>query len=624
MNRHRTYRFGDFAVDPESWNLTRHGREVHLEPSVLKLLLYLLSHRDRLVTRDELMETVWSETVVSDSALSKAVARLRHALNDDPGNPRFIETVHGRGYRFVADVDEYAGKATAAYVRSMRIGAGVISAGLVAVILLALFLFWPWQQKTNPPAADGIESLAVLPLSNLTGDPDQDYFADGIQDSMVTNLAKFRQLRVTSRQSTIRYRGSNKPLSEIARELGVNLLVEGSVLRVGDRVEVNLQLVRGERDEHLWAQNYTRETSRIFDLTADAANAIGTVLGLQPTAERTGVIDTRAIQAYWQGLKYMDRFSPTSLDTAIELLRKATDIEPGFGLAWGNLAAAYALRAIIGRAPAAESIELSRSAAQRALESNDHVHIGYSTLGWVQLWSGDSVNGCKSFQEALRLNPSARWAIHGEADCLMLDGRFDESVNRLRELQVLSPFAFVDNLPLTFHLFVARNYDAALEVIRELEERFPESPAGVNRSLVYWAQGDFDSALAEERRKLELRRDTVLLTALEEGLAAGGPRNAMRAVADALAERSATSFVDPFEIGKTYAHACAADEAIEWLEKAVDNRSFEIIHMPFRPDLDPLREDPRFEALLLRTGLVDESKLQRAERSEIRVADPKD
>lgn len=600
MDRYQTYRFDDFRVDAQAWRLSRDGREIHLEPTVLKLLIYLISNRERLVTRRELLESVWSDTVISDAALSKAVARLRKALDDDPAAPRYIQTVHSRGYRFMAEVEEQQPGSGAIVFRNKKRARAAVFMTVTALAAVLAVLTWLWHgtKDIDPAPVDSAVALAVLPLHNLTGDPGQDYFVDGLQDSLVTGLAELGALRVTSRQSTVRYRGSDKPLTNIAGELGVDVLVEGSLLRTGDRVEVNLQLVDGRNDEHLWAQRYTRDASLVFDLSAEATNAIGSALGLRAVVQPMGPVDMRAIQAYWQGLALMEKLAPQSIQAAILRLRAATEIEPGFGLAWGNLATAHLFNVAAGGAPALESIELARAAALNAVEANSHNYIGHSALGYVKLLSGDLEEACAAFRKALQLNPSARWAIHGEADCLMLHGRFDESVERLRELQVISPFAFTDSFPLTFHLLIARDYDAAIDTIHELEDRFPGYPARLNLSLVFWAQGDFAAALQEERLKLEQRGDTVLLSALDAGLAEGGPREAMRAVADALVERSAISYVDPFEIGKTYAHAGAVDEAIDWLEKAVEQRSFEIIHMVYRPDLDVLRGDPRFQELV--------------------------
>jgi TolB-like protein/DNA-binding winged helix-turn-helix (wHTH) protein/Flp pilus assembly protein TadD len=610
MERHRTYRFGDFAVDPQAWKLLRDGREVHLEPSVLKLLIYLLSNRDRLVTRQELMDTVWGDTVVSDSALSKSVARLRQALDDDPANPRFIETVHARGYRFVAEVATVVRPdrpdAPVGDPRPLRHRAGLAAAGIVIALVL-LIVFWPDDAERDTARGGGPVSLAVLPLENLTGQPGQDYLVDGLQDSLITALSQNGDLRVTSRQSTIRYRDSEQSLSEIARELGVDVLVEGSALRVGEQIEVNLQLVDGRSDEHLWARRYERDAAHVFDLLSDAARAIGAVFGARPAGAHApsfaGAIDPRATRAYWLGLRNLDYLSEDSLRLAIEQFHAATELEPGFALAWGNLAATHAMQAMRGYAPARESIEKARVAATRAINAGDHAYIGHSTLGWVRLWTQDLPGACEAFRTALRLNPSAPYALHGIADCLMLTGRIDESVERTRELATLAPFTLMHNRPLSFHLFIARRYDEAIAVTLEMQERFPGFPMHVILGLIYWAQGDFDKALEEERRELELHGDTALLAALEAGLARGGPHGALRAMADALVARSAETYVDPHRIGETYARAGEVDEALYWLNRAVEQFSFEAVHLALRPDFDVLRDDPRFAELVARIGL---------------------
>ena len=226
MNLHPVYRFDDFVVDPETWRLSRGGQEIHLEPVVLNLLIYLISHRDRLVTRRELMDTVWGDTVISESAVNQAVARLRKALGDDSATHRYLETVHSKGYRFIAEVQE-----TASPDHAGRVPA---EPGKTAV-------FWTRAPERDMPQHEQIRTLAVLPLSNLTGEPEQDNYVDGMQDLLITELSQLSALRVTSRQSTKRYRDSQLPATDIAKELGVDALVEGSLLRKGNKVEVTIQ-----------------------------------------------------------------------------------------------------------------------------------------------------------------------------------------------------------------------------------------------------------------------------------------------------------------------------------------------------------------------------------------------
>jgi tetratricopeptide (TPR) repeat protein len=314
----------------------------------------------------------------------------------------------------------------------------------------------------------------------------------------------------------------------------------------------------------------------------------------------TGPVDPRAIEAYALGLMHMDRITSDGIRFAIERFQEAASIEPEFVLAWGHLAVAYAMQGMRGFAPPRESIEQARAAALRAIEVDSESYIGHSSIGWVRLWTGDLIRGCESLKEALRLNPSDPYVIHGDADCLMLAGHMDESIARMRELVTISPFSIIHSGALIYHLFLARRYEESIAAVKAARERVPGFLMHYTLARVYWVQGDFDEALEAERLELEWRGDTVLLAALEEGLDAAGPIGAMRAMAEALVVRSNESYVDPFEIGKTFARAGMVDEALRWLNRAVEYGSYEITHLAFRPDFDVLRDDPRFEDLLER------------------------
>jgi TolB-like protein/DNA-binding winged helix-turn-helix (wHTH) protein len=604
MSQHPVYRFDDFVVDPDNWSLTCDGEEVHLEPVVLKLLIYLIAHRDRLVTRRELMDTVWGDTVITESALTKAAARLRKALQDDSGHPSYLETVHSQGYRFIAAVDEITRPAGATVSRR---GAAVRYSllGVATIVgVLALLVSWLRAPDEEPVETAGIRSLAVLPLRNLTGDPDQYYFADGLQDILITELSQVAGLRVISRQSTRRYGASDLAVGDIATELGVDALVEGSLLGAGSDVVLTIQLVDGRNDEHRWAEHYERETRHLFGLAADIAREIGAVLELAAprplTNQGKDAIDPRAIDAYSLGLMHMDRLSPADFSAAVGQFERATTIEPEFALAWGQLAVARIVQSLYGLTPPSESLEKARAAALRALAADPGFYIGYSTLGMVQLWARDFEGARESFAEALRLNPSAPYALHGDADCLMLEGRWDENIDRMRELMLVSPYSSIPARSLGYHLFLARRYDEAIEAVAAMRARNDELLLHYLLAWIYWDEGDFDRAIPEERLELERRGDRVLLEAFDEGLAAGGPHAALRAIAETLVARSQERYVDPFEIGKTFARAGMVDEALHWLNEAIDYGSYEIIFLALRPDFDVLRDDPRFDVLLER------------------------
>ena len=606
------YRFDDFEVDPEIWRLSRGGQEIHLNPGVLELLIYLIANRGRLVTRQELMDTVWGDTVISESALTKAVARLRKALGDDSANHRYLETVRSRGYRFVASVEEIAspdqpgrpsGKSPATPVRRALPAS---AAAIVAVVIVAVF--WVGTLRNETPEVEVIRSLAVLPLNNLTGNPEQSYYVDGVQDILITELSKIRDLRVTSRQSTIRYRDSDLPATDIARELGVDAIVEGSLLREGNRIEVTVQLIDGQSDEHLWAERYTRQTPHVFDLIADMANAIGAEIGTPmpssvvggPGRVLTGAVDPVAIDAYALGTMHLDTFTRDGIESAIEQFEKAVTIEPRFALAWGQLAAAHGIQGMFGFALPRESKEKLRAAALRAIEADDQVAIGHAALGFARMYTGDFDGACGSFAEALRLNPSAPYAIHGDADCLMFNGHMDESLARLRELVVVSPFSAMHSMPLPSHLYMARRFDEAIDTAKAMQARTPQFSMHWFLARFYWEQGRFEDALAEERLEFERRGDTVLLAAMDEGFETGGPRGAMRAVAEAMVARASETYVDPFDVAEMFARAKMVDEGMHWLEKAADYGSYELTYVAYWPHFDVLRDHPRYQDLVER------------------------
>lgn len=608
MNQQPVYRFDDFEVDPEAWRLSRGGREIHLEPVVLKLLIYLIANRGRLVPRQELMDTVWGDTVISESALTKAVARLRKALGDDSATHRYLETVRSHGYRFIAPVEDAehpdGPDARCRRSRSRTISLSLLAGGAAIVTLIVVAVFWFRAPPHEAPQEVVIGSLAVLPLNNLTGDPEKDYYVDGLHDLLITALYKLPGLEITSRQSTLRYRNSQLLTADIARELGVDAVVEGSLLREGSEIELTIQLIDGRSDKHLWAERYTRETTHVLELISDMADAIG-VATVSPGIDvliQDGLdpVDPRAIDAYALGTMYLDSFTRDGIRSAIDQFETAVAIEPEFALAWAHLGAAHAMGGFFGYFPPRESKEKLRAASLRAIAADDQASIGHSGLGWARWWTGNFDGGCESFGKALLLNPSAPYAIHGIADCLMFEGRMDESLAHLRKLLVISPFSAMHSMPLPGHLLVAGHFDEAITTATAMQARVPQFSMHWFFAKVYWQQGLLEKALEEERLELEWRGDTVLLAALEEGLAAVGPNGAMHAMAKALAVRASESYVDPYDIGETFARAGEIDEALHWLDKAVEHGSYEINYIAFLPQLDILHDDPRFQALLER------------------------
>lgn len=593
-----------------------------MEPTVLRLLVHLITNRDRLVTHDELMDTVWGDTVISESALSKAVARLRKALGDRATRPKYVETVYSLGYRFVAEVEEIGVSGTAEHEAKespMRTsGRRYFMGGLLGLLTLTalLLVFWPSSRQSSQPLLDDFESLAVLPLANLTGDPDQEFLVDGLHDVLISELSRISGLRVTSRQSTLRYKGSDLTIPTIAEELGVDVIVEGSALPAGEQFELSLQVINGHTDEHLWTNRYRQDTSQVFDFLSSVAFAIssellsgrGDEVSAPPQPHHRGAIDPEASIAYLRGQGNLSRWTKDALENAISQFKRATDIEPGFAEAWGALSFAQAMTATLGYAPPGLALEESRSSALKAVESYDQHYRGHAILGWLQLWfNRDYTAACNAFENALRLNPSDPMSLHGKADCLMLVGRMDESVDLAHRTQLVNPFKPMASRPFPYHLYIARRYDEALSATLDLQDRIPSHPVYDLLTLIYWQQGDWGKALNELKLKLEWQKDDVLLEALEAGMATTGPHGAMHAVAETMVKYSESRSTNPFRIGEAFALAGDADKAIYWLGKAVEQGAVEAVYISVRPDFDLLRDHPRYPEMIERLGLGIES-----------------
>jgi len=598
----RTYEFDAFRVDPAAFVLSRDGREIHLEPRVLKLLVYLIEHGDRLVPRDELMDTVWGDTVISDSALSKAVARLRKALGDDASAPRYIETAHSLGYRFVAAVDEIeAGHAATVPEPGAVRRAWPRYAALVAVVALAAASWFAFRPAETPLDLGGrpVTSLAVLPLGNLTGDTALDDFVAGLHDALTTEIAQRSDLRVTSRQSTRRYADSELPLGAIAGELRVDALVEGSVLEAGGRVRLTAQLIDAHSDAHLWAETFEEDERRLLGLIATVADRI--VAQLQPghdprraAPQSVTPLDPAASRAFLVGLEELNRLDAGGFEQAMAQFQRVIELEPGFAPAWGEIAAIYLLQAVYGAAPARDAIAQARIAAKKALAADERTYIAHSAMGYIALWSGDPAAATSAFRTALELNPSDNYALHGESDCLLLAGRLEESLERIRKGQLIDPFTPVSNMPVPIHLYLMRRYDEAIAEAVAVNARIPAYSVHWLLSRIYWQQGRYEEALDEERLEFGLRKDSVLLAALERGYERGGATASMRAIAEALAERSGQTYVDPFRIAIEHARSGDRDEALAWLARSVENGSPKLTYLGLWPEFDFVREDPRF------------------------------
>jgi len=404
-----TYRFGPFSLQVDRRRLLRDGELVALSPKALETLLALVEQRDRVLTKDELLQRIWGDTVVEEGGLARNISVLRKALGESPDDHRYVVTVPGRGYRFVADVataSEAAGEEPAAAPAPAPASAPAsagwpwrrLAMGAAAAIVAAALFYVLRSPPANATVRPPIAALAVLPLNNLSGDPSQEYFADGMTEALIANLAHIRAVRVVSRTSVMRFKGVARSLPEIAQALGVDAIVEGSVQRSGARVRINVQLVHAPTDTHLWARQYERELTDVLKLQAEVARAVADEIQVQITAEERArlasadAVNAAAYQEYLLGQHYLWRLNEEDLTRAISHFEEAIRLDPAYAAAHAGLSHAWWWRGVWGAKTLKQVEPPSRAAARTALQldgelAEAHVSMGRILFAYDWDWS---------------------------------------------------------------------------------------------------------------------------------------------------------------------------------------------------------------------------------------------
>jgi len=631
----RTLHFGRFEVDLKACELRKQGIRLKLAEQPFQVLSVLLERPGEIVTRDELRSRLWPrDTFVDfDHGLNNAVMRLREVLGDSSDNPRFVETMPRRGYRFIAPVAgasaisatatepdqdfELPGPTLAPEPPHAAIqpdparprSATAWWAGGVAILLLGILAaaYYRFRDGAAGIAAHG-KSLVVLPLENLSGDKDQEYFADGMTDDLIANLAKIHSLRVISRSTAMTYRGTHKPLSQIARELNVDAVVEGTVLRVGDRVRITAELVQVSTDRHLWADTYESQMGDILALQNRVSSAIVNEIRINLTPEdqarlaRNPAVAPEAYENYLKGRFYWNKRSDENLTRAIGYFEEATHQAPDYSLAYAGLADCYAIigAEIFGTMSAAQAAPKAKTAALRALELDPtlaEAEISLATVRFNYDWDWDA--SAAGFAKAIRDNPSYATAYQRYSLYLMAMGRTEDSVEQINKARELDPLSISINFSLGWRFYMSRQYDRAIQQLRNTLDMDPsyELPHLV-LGLSYAETGNFNLALPELRRAVELSHGTPLMvSALANVYArAGNKAEAEKLLADLTAE-SQKQYVSPYYLALVYVGLRKPDTAMDWLEKAYADRSNGLVFLKVEPALDDLRSNPRFLAL---------------------------
>jgi TolB-like protein/DNA-binding winged helix-turn-helix (wHTH) protein len=609
------FEFDRFRVDDVDFRFSAGGVRIALEPKAFRLLLYLLQNPNRLVRKQELLDQIWSETNVTDSVLTRSIGILRRALDDDSREPRFIQTVPTAGYRFIADVctrEEQMTSAVATPVpvdrrgekavpprRRSLVRAAVLAGGIA---FLSAALGWKLEKRTH--VTQEIHSLAVLPLENLSGDPAQDYFADGMTDQLITELARIRDLRVVSRTSVMQEKGHRKPLQDIASELRVDSVVEGSIVRFGNKIRITAQLIDVRNDRHLWAQSFEGSAGDVLSLQNSVAQEIAShsKIALLPAGHTARRVDPAAYDAYLRGRYFFDKQDFVRSTSCFE---RAISLDSSYASAYAGLAESLDAEPTFRLATAEEIQPKAIAAAQRAIELDPGSGEAYTALGSIQtIYQWNWTEAEQNLKRGVELSPSDSLSEMKYAAYLDAVGRTDEAVIHMRRALDLDPLSFFITRRLGVTLFYARLYPEALEVLHRASEMEPRQLATFEKyvSRVYEKQGFFDLAVDHDLsalREASPKADTIALRSVYK---LGGWPAYWRARIESLrpyADRTCASY----ESGTSYVRSGDRDQAFFYLNRAVDRRCFDVTWLKVDPLLDPLRNDPRYKSLLRRLGL---------------------
>ena len=627
-------RFGVFEADLAARELTKLGKRLPLQEQPFLLLATLLEKPGALVTREELQARLWPQTVVDfDHGLNKAISKIRDALGDSADNPRFIQTVARRGYRFLADVTRVGtvpvdtalldnapldnasvdshtrGESGRAVGWSRRIAAWAI-AGLALLLLSVAALIW--IRSPSSSSLPSIHSLAVLPLENLSGDASQDYFADGMTDELITHLAQIGDLRVISRSSVMTYKHLRKPLAEIAHELDVQAVVEGSILRSGDRVRITAQLIRVPADEHIWAHSYEGDSRDTLILQNQVAQAIADQIRVSVTSRQHMALQTpkavnaEAYDSYLKGRYYWNKRTDEGLKEAIKYFERSIAVDPSNAEAYSGLADAYALAGDweYGILPPSEAFPLAKAAANEALALNDRLGEAHTSLAFVldlYFWDWDAAE--KQYQLAINLNPSYAIAHQWYAWHLLVLGQNAAGMFEMRRAESLDPLSLIIRSDVADALCASHLFEESVRQSRKtlaLDPNFAVGHFQLAEALVQEHQ--YAAAIAEFQRAIELSGHLAAFDAnLAYAYAVSGRKAEALKMAKDMEGRPDLNPSANASIALIYVGLGDPDQAMKWLDKAYDARFNPSILI--RPAFDPLRSDARFQELSRRIGL---------------------
>ena len=602
----RIYRFGLFALDSRTGELANGAKKTQLREQPLRLLLALLEQPGDLVTREELVGRLWPEgTFVDfDRGLNKAVNHLREALGDSAEEPNFIETLPRKGYRFVAPVTyesdarpesaPESARQSSRYLWLAVMTAVMACLGIVLVANVGRIRNWMAQQAQYTPQ---ISALAVIPLENLSGDPEQEYFADGITDALITDMAQMSSVRITSRTSVIRYKGTKKSIKDIGRELNVDAVVEGTVTHSGSRVRITAQLIQVSTDMHLWAEAYERDASEILALQDEVATDIARRISiLVRPLDQAQQVDPEAYGFYLKGRYFFYQYTSQGWQQSTENFKRAIEIDPAFAPAYAGLADVYLVAGAYGSMPNREALIRGKAAAEKALQLDDNLASAHYALATAYTWyDWDWAKAEREFHRAIELNPNDALGRNWYGGYLSLRGRHDEAIDEHERARELDPFSLIINANLARSFYWARRYDEAIVQARKTLQLDPHFSVAL-----FWLEGALrHKNLVKEAVALRQAVSTPeRAQAIGQTFKTAGFQALMRESGEAFKKGGAL-----VEAARCYAQLGEKSDALALLEDCYERRCTSVVTIKAEPDFDVLQGEARFQSLLRRLGL---------------------
>lgn len=606
-----SFNVGRCLVEPRLGIIFINGNSIHIEPKVMEVLVCLAGRAGEVVSKDEILQTVWAGTFVTEQVLKVAVSELRKALGDDAREPRFIQTIPKQGYRLIARVSFEKQEATtviapAASRRKIR----WIVASAAILFIITLFVVWKLIDRRSRSSAElgskPVRSVAVLPLEDLSSDSKEEYFAEGMTEAIISDLARTGPLRVISRTSSMRFRDTAKTIPEIATELGVDAVIEGSVLRSGNRVRIIAKLIDGTSDQTLWTQSYERDMSDILALQSDLSRDIARQIKLQLSRPPRPVrVNAEAYEAYLKGRFFWNKRDKDSLLRSVGYFQQAIELEPGYAPAHTGLADAYNYLGLFGHAPQRDVYPKAREAALKAIALDPDLSDARAALGFNLMYADWNWQAAQEeLERAIAIDPARAINHHWAASLYSLLSRHDAAISAAREAQYLDPLSYNVNGDLGWYYYYARRFDDAIGQCRRTLELEPSAPSmRICMELCYQIKGQSEESFAQFDE--EMKRAQTPGSALEayhRAFAKSGMRGVWELRIQNL-ERDARQKGRSYQMAAGYSMIGNADRALFWLERAVGDREGWVGFINVDPAFDSLQSNARFRSLTERLGI---------------------